>query len=303
MTHYLDHVSDFDNPDLASLFDEVSFWSARFGAMLLDRVEVRPNLRILDAACGSGFPLFELAAMFGPSCRLVGIDSWAPAVERARWKLSRSDLPNVELVEGDAAAMPFDDGEFDLITCNLGVNNFADAEAVFRECFRVAKGGASLALTSNVTGNMREFYDVFRSVLRDLGRARHVEALDAQENHRRSAESISQMLESLGFTTARVVRDEFALRYLDGTALFNHHLVRYGFLDGWRSVLPPEDHRDVFLEIERRLNEVAAGQGELRMTIPRLYLEARKPGDLTGWTSAKSPSLGHLGLTDRNADR
>jgi hypothetical protein len=90
------------------------------------------------------------------------------------------------------------------------------------------------------------------------------------------------MLESLGFTTAAIVRDEFSLRHLDGMALFDHPLVRYGFLDGWRGVLPPEEHRAVFLEIERRLNEVAAGQGELRMTIPMLYLEARKPGLLIG---------------------
>lgn len=278
MTHYLDHVSSLDDAELASWFDEVSLWSARFGAMLLDHLQPHPNLDILDVACGSGFPLFQLAYMFGPSCRLVGIDAWGAAVERARWKLSRSDLSNVEVVEGDAAAMPFEDGRFDLVTCNLGLNNFADADAALGECFRVTKPGGRLALTSNITGNMREFYEVFRAVLREMDRTQYVDALNAQEGHRSSAEAISQALETAGFAIVQAMRQEFELRYTDGTTLFNHHLVRYGFLDGWRSVLPPEDHRVIFPAIERRLNDIAAKQGGLSMTIPMLYMEAHKPG-------------------------
>jgi ubiquinone/menaquinone biosynthesis C-methylase UbiE len=281
VTDYLDHVNDFDaDPDLPALFDEVSFWSSRFGALLIDHLDLRPNLRILDVACGAGFPLFQMAAMFGPSCQLVGIDSWSAAVARARWKLSRLGLPNVEIVEGDAAAMPFDSGDFDVITCNLGMNNFADADAVIRECFRVAKPGASLRLTSNVTGNMREFYAAFREVLTGLGKTEAVLRLSVQENHRGSRHTISSLLEGIGFTMDDVVEGQFTLRTVDGTTFFNHHLVKVGFLDGWRSVIEPPDQRVVFPAIERRLNEIAAEQGGLTMTIPMLYVEAVKP--LTG---------------------
>jgi hypothetical protein len=56
----------------------------------------------------------------------------------------------------------------------------------------------------------------------------------------------------------------------------NHSLTRIGFLDGWRSVVDADDEQRVFESIERRLNEAAGAQGELRMTVPMLYLEALK---------------------------
>jgi arsenite methyltransferase len=67
------------------------------------------------------------------------------------------------------------------------------------------------------------------------------------------------------------------MRYLDGSAFFNHWLTKLGFLDGWRGVLEPEDEEVVFERLEKRLNDQAAIDSELRMTIPMLYLEGHKP--------------------------
>ena len=132
-------MSIADNPDYAEgAYDELSFWSARFGALLFDNLELRPNVNGLDVACGTGFPLFELAHAHGPSSHWTGIDIWPAAIKRAQRKLAIYGLTNVELHEGDAAALPFDDATFDLITSNLGVNNFADPLAAVRECRRVA---------------------------------------------------------------------------------------------------------------------------------------------------------------------
>src|ERR1041385_6214572 len=119
MTSYLQHLNDFNTPEAASAYDEASFWAARFGAMLFKYLELRRGISILDLGCGTGFPLFELANVHGPSCQVTGVDVWAEALERARVKLRHQGLPNVSLVEAAAAAMPFPDAQFDLITCNL----------------------------------------------------------------------------------------------------------------------------------------------------------------------------------------
>ncbi|HMZ78975.1 MAG TPA: hypothetical protein PLL06_04700, partial [Acidobacteriota bacterium] len=65
---------DFTKPELASVFDELSFWSSRFGALLIDNLVIRKHQRILDIGCATGFPLFELAHIHGPTCTLVGVD-------------------------------------------------------------------------------------------------------------------------------------------------------------------------------------------------------------------------------------
>lgn len=220
--------------------------------------------------------MFELAQVYGPSCQVIGIDLWKEAVERARAKQQAYQLPNVQIVEADAAHLPFGDHEFDLIVSNLGVNNFADPEAVLTECFRVAKPHASLVLTTNPTGHMRELYALFREVLLDLQKSAYLERLRRNEEHRGTKESLGGMLRAAGFHLVKIQEGAFQLRYVDGSALFHHVLTIVGFLEGWRQVVDPEDEEQVFALLETRLNQVAQVRGELCLTVPMLYLEAEK---------------------------
>lgn len=277
MPDFLHRTYDLHQPQLASAFDEVSFWAARFGIFLFQHLTLRPHLAILDLACGTGFPLFELAQVYGPSCQVTGIDLWKEAVEWARAKLQVYRLPNVHILEADAAHLPFQEHEFDLIVSNLGVNNFDDPEAVLAECFRVAKPHASLVLTTNPTGHMRELYALFREVLLDLQQPTYLERLRKDEEHRGTKESLGRMLQAAGFHIVKIQEGAFQLRYVDGSALFHHVLTQVGFLEGWRQVVAPEDEEQVFARLESRLNQVAQERGELRLTVPMLYLEGEKP--------------------------
>lgn len=118
----LKHNNDFNNPDIASVFDELTFWSSRFGNLLFHNIEILRNIKILDLGFGTGFPLFELAHVYGNSCQLVGIDIWKQVIDRAKFKLKIYKLSNVEIVMADGADMPFQNSEFDLIVSNLGLN-------------------------------------------------------------------------------------------------------------------------------------------------------------------------------------
>jgi hypothetical protein len=61
MMDYLNHKNDFSNPNIASIVDELSFWSSRFGHLLFNHLKIRKDINILDLGCANGFPLFELA--------------------------------------------------------------------------------------------------------------------------------------------------------------------------------------------------------------------------------------------------
>ncbi|HEX6779560.1 MAG TPA: class I SAM-dependent methyltransferase [Ktedonobacterales bacterium] len=276
MTEYLQHKNDFNTPEEASAFDQTSFWCARFGALLFEHLELRRNISILDLGCGTGFPLFELADVFGRSCQVTGIDVWQDGLARARAKLQTYGTPNVTIGEGDGAAMPFPDAQFDLITGNLVLNNVLDPPAVVAECFRVAKPGGRVVFTTNVQGHMSEFYAVFREALLAMDKPEYLERLNSQEAHRGTKTSLCAVLGQARFTIIKAIEDSFQMRYLDGSALLNHNLTKRGFLDGWRGVVNSEDEEAVFGHIEAKLNEIAAQRGELRMTIPMLYLEGQK---------------------------
>jgi ubiquinone/menaquinone biosynthesis C-methylase UbiE len=229
---------------------------------------------VLDLGCGNGFPLYELAHVLGPTSRLWGADIWREALARARSKQDVYQLPNVAVAAADGAQLPFAGASFDLIVSNLGVNNFENAAAAFEECARVARPGAVLALTTNVQGHMAELYSVFRHVLEEIGNPTYLERLSANEQHRGTRESLVAMLTAAGWTPSRAVGTSFTMRYADGSALLRHNLTRFGFLGGWKAVVDEADRRRVFDELEHHLNHHAEHEGELRMTIPALYLEA-----------------------------
>jgi arsenite methyltransferase len=251
------------HPDFAdTVYDELSFWSSRFGALLFDTLELRRGVRGLDVACGAGFPLFELAFVHGPSSRFTGLDLWPEALHRARRKIAVYGLKNVDLVQADGAAMPFSSESFDLITSNLGINNFTDPPAVIAECRRVARPGARIVVTTNLTGHMAEFYKVFRETVPE----HLLPALNAQEAHRGTMQGVQKLLIDGGFRMTRLVASNFNLRFADGTAMFRHHLVQF-FLDGWKGVT---DDPGIYAQLEKKLNAASP----LKMQVPMLYAEA-----------------------------
>ena len=283
MPDFLQVTYDLNDPEIAAAVDQVSLWAARFGHFLLDHLELRPHLNILDVACGTGFPLLELAQMHGASCQVTGVDIWQEGLARARLKAQAYRCPNVQILEADAARLPFADATFDLLVSNLGLNNFADPAAVLAECFRVAKGGARLVLTTNPMRHLSELYEVFRQILRDLQQPAALERLQAHEAHRGTRISLSEMLQAAGFRVVKINEGRFHLRYLDGSAFFHHFLTQLGFLEDWRRVVDQEDEERVFALLEDRLNQVARAAGELRMSVPMVYLEGEKPGGESSW--------------------
>jgi ubiquinone/menaquinone biosynthesis C-methylase UbiE len=274
VTDYLDDTYDVADPDFVSVYDDLPLWSARFGLALLDHVPLRPNVTVLDVGPGTGFPALELAGRLGPSCLVCAVDPWQSAVVRAARKARIRNVPNVRLVVGDAAHMPFDDERFDLIVSNLGINNFDSPEAALAECRRVARPAASLLLTTNLRGHMHELYDAFHATLRQLGKESSLDALEEHVDHRVTLDQACAMLVAARFRVRRAHEHAFSLRFLDGSALLRHWFIKVGFLDAWRRVVTPGEEKQVFARLEANLNRLAEKRGELALTIPMAYLEA-----------------------------
>ena len=270
---FLQFKVDLSAPDIIAAWDELPLWSAMFGLLLLEHVPLKNVHLALDVGCGTGFPLIELAERLGPSAHVHGIDPWSAGLTRVKEKLASRGTQNVSVHEGVATEMPFDDGTFDLIVSNLGVNNFDDRAGSLSECRRVAKPGAVIALTTNLQGHMQELYEVFDRVLHELGDIEARGRLRKHVDHRATVAGVRQLLEDAQFSVRRVVEETSCLRFADGTALFNHHFIKLGFLDAWKNVVPSRE-AEVFTLLRRALDQAASQAGELRLTIPMAYVEA-----------------------------
>ena len=277
MKEYLCQTVDIDDVELVSVIDDLPLWSAPFGLKLLDTIELRKNMNVLDVGCGLGFPLIEIAQRLGDSCKIYGIDPWERALERVRFKTRIYRIRNVNAIRGYAENMPFENDFCDLIVSNNGMNNVNDMHQTIRECWRVCKQSAQMTFTLNLEETMMEFYSVFQETLEE-NRLYGVVPKMKEHIHskRRPFEEIGSMLEESGFFIKDILHDSFRLRFVDGTTMFHHSLIRYWFVDGWKSILRHEDLEPIFDQVERKLNELAEKNGEIVLSIPYVTIDCRK---------------------------
>ena len=277
MKKYLTHTFNIDDPEFVSVIDELPLWSAPFGLKLLDVIHLKHNMNVLDIGCGLGFPLIEIAQRLGDSSKVFGIDPWKSAIKRVKLKIKQHDITNVKIIKGVAENLLFDDSYFDLIVSNNGINNVQNMEAVLSECSRVSKKGAQLVITLNLEETMIEFYNVFKDVLMKNNLSDEISKLQKHiYSKRRPLDEIKQLIVLSGFEIKNIDTDKFYFRFVDGTTMFNHSLVKNWFLDSWKSIVSVEQLGNIFNQVEEQLNKTADKNGGVQLTIPFATIEAVK---------------------------
>ena len=89
---------------------------------------------ILDVGCGTG-RLLRTASQRFPAARLEGVDAAPQMVEQAK-RLLPAGAP-IHIQEATAEALPFGDGQFDLVFSTMTFHHWADQRRGVREVARV----------------------------------------------------------------------------------------------------------------------------------------------------------------------
>ena len=111
----------------------------RWRSFLVSRVEAGPGDRVLDVATGTGAVAAELVRRTG--CAVVALDQSPEMLAVARGRVPAG----VELVEGEADALPFPDRSFEGLTYTYLLRYVDDPAATLRELARVVKPGGTVA--------------------------------------------------------------------------------------------------------------------------------------------------------------
>src|SRR5918911_326790 len=119
--------------------------TALWAADLIERAAPRSGERVLDVACGTGVVARLAAERIGIG-RVVGLDINGGMLAVAR-SVPQDGGPPVEWQEGSVLQMPFPDGAFNVVLCQLGLQFFPDRPAALREMWRVLASGGRLALS------------------------------------------------------------------------------------------------------------------------------------------------------------
>jgi SAM-dependent methyltransferase len=128
----------------------------------LDRLALAPGAHVLDAGCGSGRTLEELA----PYGEVSGIELDPAAAEVARAR-GQGDVRIGRLEE-----LPWEDACFDLITCLDVIEHTPDDRVTLRELRRVSKPGGFLLVTVPAYQGLWSMHDVANHHYRRYSRGR-----------------------------------------------------------------------------------------------------------------------------------
>ena len=179
------------------------------------------------------------------------------------FKIKKYEIKNVETIKGIAEELPFEDSFFDLIVSNNGINNVQNMKLALSECARVSKPDAQFVITLNLEDTMIEFYEVFEKILKENNLNNEIIKMKEQiYSKRKPLNEIKELLTSVEFKIINIQHDKFYLRFADGETMFNHSLIKYWFLDGWKNILDTIHLKKIFNEVESGLNDIAEGKGE-----------------------------------------
>jgi demethylmenaquinone methyltransferase/2-methoxy-6-polyprenyl-1,4-benzoquinol methylase len=114
-------------------------------AFLVSRIDAGPGDTVLDVACGTGAVAIELARRHG--CRVVGVDQSPEMLAEGRLRVAAAGLEDrVELREGRAEELPFEDASLAGLTFTYLLRYVDDPAVTMRELVRVVRPGGAIAM-------------------------------------------------------------------------------------------------------------------------------------------------------------
>ena len=181
---------------------------ARARDELVKQASIQPNQRVLDLGCGTGTLVVLLKRKY-PTAQIVGLDPDPKALRRAKKKVRRAGV-SVQLDEGFADELPYDEGTFDRVLSSFMLHHLEEPERekTLREVLRVLKPAGAFHLLDFAGGE--------DGAQGRWGRLLNSHAHLGDNSHQR----ILQQMRHAGFMNVEKVKDGSMLFALMPTAYF-----------------------------------------------------------------------------------
>ena len=128
----------------AGNYDAIAQFLASMGETVAEAAAIEPGMTVLDVATGAGNAAIPAARAGG---RVKGLELTPELLEHARRRAGEAGV-DIEWVEGDAEALPFEDASFDRVLSTIGVMFAPRQKVAANELARVCRPGGSVVLAS-----------------------------------------------------------------------------------------------------------------------------------------------------------
>jgi ubiquinone/menaquinone biosynthesis C-methylase UbiE len=127
---------------IAGDFGQIARLNEREGEKFVSRIDLKPGMKVLDVACGTGNQSIPAART---GAQVIGLDIAPNLLEQARQRAASENL-KIEFVEGDAEKLPYPAAQFDVVLSMFGAMFAPRPELVASELKRVCRPGGLIAM-------------------------------------------------------------------------------------------------------------------------------------------------------------
>ena len=119
-----------------------AWWSTDFLELIVSRLELEQYERVADLGCGHGHWGQRLLPLLAETATIAGVDPEAQWVDRATTRAAKLGLAErCHYQVGSVESLPFDDGAFDLVTCQTLLMHVEAVLPALEEMLRVLRPG------------------------------------------------------------------------------------------------------------------------------------------------------------------
>lgn len=126
-------------------------------AAIADAVGAAPGVKVLDLCCGTGT---SSAAFAARGAEVSGCDFSEGMIAEGRVR-----HPELNLVQGDAMDLPFEDSSFDVTTVSFGLRNVQDPKVALAEMLRVTRPGGRIVIAEFSRPRSAAFRGVYNAYI------------------------------------------------------------------------------------------------------------------------------------------
>jgi ubiquinone/menaquinone biosynthesis C-methylase UbiE len=255
--------------DISSYDRYVGRWSRLFVPSVLAAAKISPGYRILDISTGTGEASLLALPIVGPSGLVIGADISPEMLVGARDRLNE---PSFWPVAADGQALPFKDGSFDAVICQLGLQFFPDPARGLSEFRRVLQVGRRAAVCVISTPERAPMWGVLAEVvshyLPEQRGTLHLSFALADQKR------LERLLVGAGFQDIRVELKRREGSYESFDDYWAPIEAGVGSLPQAYLALPNEKRHDVRDEVKARLSKYESN-GQLSMSVDMLIGSGR----------------------------
>jgi ubiquinone/menaquinone biosynthesis C-methylase UbiE len=253
-----------------SQHDRLERETAAVTQWLCREARIGPGMRVLDVACGSGHPAFDLARLLQPGGSVLATDLVEEMVEATLRRAREAGIRNLEGRVMDAEAIDLPDEGFDAVTCRFGVMFCPEPLKAMQEVRRVLKPGGRFALSVWDEAAKSPGQTVLGEALERFGRPRQPVDYSAPGIYQLAPPGkLEGLLKEAGFSGVSVESLPLPVEYETFEALWERTMARPGPQRNLVQELSADELarlQDILADVVQRFTR----EGTIRLTMTAL---------------------------------